>query len=135
MSWRSLNRRTSDKGAVMAEFALILPVLLILTFGIIEFGRAYNTTVSLQGAAREAARALALCKTTSCASESAVRTVVSRSAPVSPTSVEITDCLTARNGVRSTFADVTLRTTTRLAIPFFSVPLTLSGKASMRCGL
>ena len=54
------NRRRDDRGAVMVEFAIILPILLMLLMGIIEFGRAYNIQVSIQAAAREGARELAL---------------------------------------------------------------------------
>ncbi len=44
----------------MVEFALILPLLLFLVFGIIEFGRGYNVKVQLTASVREGARALAL---------------------------------------------------------------------------
>ena len=47
----------------MVEFALVLPLLLTLVFGIVEFGRGYNVKVELTGAVREGARALALGKT------------------------------------------------------------------------
>lgn len=40
----------------MAEFALTLPILLILVFGIIEFGRVFQAWVTLQNSARAAAR-------------------------------------------------------------------------------
>lgn len=42
------------------EFALLLPVLLLLIFGIIDFGRALNAQVTLTQAAREGARLAAL---------------------------------------------------------------------------
>lgn len=57
---RSRRASGNDRGAAAVEFAIVLPLLLLLVFGIIDFGRAYNTTVSLSGAAREGARALAL---------------------------------------------------------------------------
>ncbi|MEO5779584.1 MULTISPECIES: TadE/TadG family type IV pilus assembly protein [Arthrobacter] len=38
------------------EFALIVPLLLSLLLGVIDFGMAFGQYVSLQGAAREAAR-------------------------------------------------------------------------------
>ncbi|HEX2621432.1 MAG TPA: TadE family protein, partial [Phototrophicaceae bacterium] len=44
------------KGQTLAEFALTLPILLIMIFGIIEFGRIFQAWVSLQNAARTAAR-------------------------------------------------------------------------------
>jgi Flp pilus assembly protein TadG len=49
-----------EHGAVAVEFALILPVLLLLLLGIAEFGRAYNAQISLTHAARESVRALAI---------------------------------------------------------------------------
>lgn len=49
-----------DGGAAAVEFALLLPFLLLLLFGIIEFGRAYNMQISLTHGAREGVRVLAL---------------------------------------------------------------------------
>ncbi len=51
--WR---RVASDRGAAAVEFALVLPLLLLLVFGIIDFGRALNTQITLTEAAREGAR-------------------------------------------------------------------------------
>jgi Flp pilus assembly protein TadG len=42
------------------EFALVLPVLLLIVFGIIDFGRALNAQIELTGAAREGVRLAAL---------------------------------------------------------------------------
>jgi Flp pilus assembly protein TadG len=46
----------SDRGAAAVEFALLLPVLILLVFGIVEFGRAYNLYLAVTHAAREGAR-------------------------------------------------------------------------------
>jgi Flp pilus assembly protein TadG len=40
----------------MVEFALVLPLLLVLVFGIFEFGRAWNAYQVMTDAAREGAR-------------------------------------------------------------------------------
>jgi len=48
--------RRRRKGQTLAEFALTLPILLLLMFGIIEFGRIFQAWVTLQNAARAAAR-------------------------------------------------------------------------------
>lgn len=40
----------------MAEFALTLPILLLLMFGVIEFARIFHAWVTLQNSARQAAR-------------------------------------------------------------------------------
>jgi Flp pilus assembly protein TadG len=44
------------KGQALVEFALVLPLLLLLILGIVEFGRAWNAKQILTDAAREGAR-------------------------------------------------------------------------------
>lgn len=46
----------NEKGQNLVEFALVVPMLLLLVFGIAEFGRAWMTRNILTGAAREAVR-------------------------------------------------------------------------------
>lgn len=57
---RSLARNsgvlTRDSGAAMIEFALVLPLLLVLVFGIVDFGRALNYWIDETHLANEAAR-------------------------------------------------------------------------------
>jgi Flp pilus assembly protein TadG len=53
-------RARGDRGAAMVEFALVLPVLLMLIFGVYAFTRGYQAKIELTGAVREAARATAL---------------------------------------------------------------------------
>jgi Flp pilus assembly protein TadG len=48
--------RNRDRGAALVEAALVLPILLLLTFGIWTTARAWNVNNTLQHAAREAAR-------------------------------------------------------------------------------
>jgi Flp pilus assembly protein TadG len=55
-----LPRRGSEAGAAAVEFALVLPVLMLLIFGIIDFGRMLNAKITITEAAREGARAAAL---------------------------------------------------------------------------
>jgi Flp pilus assembly protein TadG len=45
-----------EEGAAAVEFALLLPLLVLLLFGIIEFGFAFSTRIQATNAAREAAR-------------------------------------------------------------------------------
>jgi len=49
-----------EDGQALVEFALVLPLLLLLLFGIIEFGLALNRYLSLNDAVRAGARELAL---------------------------------------------------------------------------
>lgn len=46
----------SERGAALVEFALILPVVAMITFGMLTAGMAYNHKMDLTHAAREGAR-------------------------------------------------------------------------------
>ena len=50
-------RRLNERGAVAAEFALLLPVFMILLFGTIEFGMIMYSRELITNASREGARA------------------------------------------------------------------------------
>ncbi|GAH83835.1 unnamed protein product [marine sediment metagenome] len=50
----------SEKGASAVEFAIILPILIILVFGIVQFGIAFNNYITITHAAREGARIAAV---------------------------------------------------------------------------
>lgn len=45
-----------ESGQALVEFALVLPLLLLLVFGIIEFGRIFQASLVVSHAAREGAR-------------------------------------------------------------------------------
>lgn len=49
-------RQPEDRGAAAVEFALILPVLLLLVLGIINFGYVFGQKLALNQAVREGAR-------------------------------------------------------------------------------
>lgn len=52
--------KATEHGAVAVEFALLAPVLIMILLGIMEFGRAYNTQLTLTNAAREGVRVMAI---------------------------------------------------------------------------
>jgi Flp pilus assembly protein TadG len=45
-----------DDGAAMVEFALVAPLVLLIVFGIIEFGFAFSSQLELRSASREGGR-------------------------------------------------------------------------------
>lgn len=55
---RRLHRR--QDGAAAVEFALVVPVLILLVVGIIEFAWAFNQQIEMTSAAREGARYMAI---------------------------------------------------------------------------
>ncbi len=48
--------RSNEKGQSLVEFALILPIMLLILFGIIQFGFIFNGQITVTSAAREGAR-------------------------------------------------------------------------------
>jgi hypothetical protein len=54
---RNINQKNPERGAIIVEFALVLPLLLVLLFGIIEFGLLFYNKQVLTNACREGARA------------------------------------------------------------------------------
>ena len=60
MTTRQHRWRRRDAGASAVEMAIVLPVLVLLAFGIIDFGRMLNAQIQLSQAAREGVRLAAL---------------------------------------------------------------------------
>ncbi len=59
---RLLRLRNNEKGQSLIEFALVLPLLIIIVVGIAEFGWLFNGKITLTSAAREGARVVAILK-------------------------------------------------------------------------
>jgi Flp pilus assembly protein TadG len=55
-----MRRIHAEDGAAAVEFALVLPVLILLVFGIVEFGLVFNRWLSVTHAAREGVRTYSL---------------------------------------------------------------------------
>ena len=49
-----------ERGAAAVEMALVMPLLILMVMGIIDFGRIFNGEIQLSQAAREGARVAAL---------------------------------------------------------------------------
>lgn len=119
----------NERGSAAVEFAIVLPVLLTLLMGIIEFGHAYNAQLTLTQAAREGVRVLAIANdpvkarsATKNAGGSLYPSLTDGNLAISPAactpgtqaSVTITYPLSTITGIVS--------------------PITLTGKGVMRCG-
>lgn len=112
-----------DRGAAAVEMALVLPVLLFLLMGMIDFGRMFNAQIQLSQAAREGVRLAAL-NTTGVTTgpvadnpygDAAIVTRVSSAAGgLPPFSVDSVGCLATPNDLAS-YACITYCPTTVLA--------------------
>ncbi len=59
-NWRIKGQLNNKKGQSMVELALVLPVLLLLFMGIVQFGFIFNGHITVTSAAREGARLAAV---------------------------------------------------------------------------
>ena len=125
----------SERGAAAVEFALILPLLILLVFGIVQFSIAYNRAQGLHAAAREGARLASLPQSTQGDITSRVTSSLSGVPLQGAPSVSITPSATRpcqnRSGQTVT---VTILAVTDLDIPIWgSISKTLTGKGHFRC--
>ncbi len=51
-----IRRKNGEKGQALAEFALLIPIFLILLFAIVDFGMGFYSWITVTNSAREGAR-------------------------------------------------------------------------------
>lgn len=128
-----------EKGAVAVEMAIVLPLLLLILLGIIEFGRVMNVQVSLTQAAREGARYAAIHYGEAGLDVSGKALAAAPALSGLPVSVT--------NNASSCSAGANVTVTTKVTLPsmtgFFNAgffgapgvfPLSMTGVGVMRCG-
>lgn len=125
----------SEKGAAAVEMALILPVLILLLLGIMEFGRAFNTQVTLTNAARESVRVMSIAKNAQDSRASAISAAGTLSPGLTSSNIAIaipgstsTDPCPAGSTATVTLS-YSLNSLTGIAGPF-----AMTGKGVMLCG-
>ena len=129
-------RITREQGSAAVEFALLLPVLLLIVFGIIDFGRALNAQETLTQAAREGARLAALNQ------PGVVSRTQAAATGLSPVGVSVTACPAGAGPEVS--ATVTATYTFHFVTPVGAIaglfggsglgsPITLTAQGAMPC--
>jgi Flp pilus assembly protein TadG len=118
----------ADQGAAAVEFALVVPLLVLLVVAIFEFGRAYHTQIALTAAAREGARVMAVTNRSSDAVSATRAAAPTLSISDGQVQVSPSSCTPGSN--------VTVRVTYPLAMltGLLGGGFTLNGHAVMRCG-
>ncbi len=105
----------------------MLPLLVLLIFGVVEFGRAYNAQVTLTHAAREGVRVLALTQDSGAAATTAVAAATS----LDPTTLTVVSNSCGPGNP----AKLSISHPFTYDIPLFGEStITLEGKGVMRCG-
>ncbi|WP_425863701.1 TadE/TadG family type IV pilus assembly protein [Arthrobacter sp. TWP1-1] len=128
--------RRSEKGAAAVEFALVVPLLISLVFGIVLMGAAYNAQITLTQIARAAARSMVIDGDQGKARLDAMVNVVGLTDFGTAGAINFSSSNCPADGV------MTVTATYPVPVPFSpagstilgSTPITLTGKASMLCG-
>jgi Flp pilus assembly protein TadG len=126
---RLRTRRHHERGAAAVEFALVLPILLLLVMGIVECGRAYHLQTALSGAAREGVRVMALQDDVA----EARATAKAASPQLALTDGQISVTPTTCSGTTPGTATVTVTYPVELMFGLFGSGFNLTGKGTMRC--
>ena len=127
------SRMPSERGASLAEFALVLPVLLMILFGIIEFGLFFSRSQAIEAAAREGGRLASLSSSTTADVKDRVDDTLGSTIFDAPhgTSVIPAGGCAGREGDSVT---VTVTAPHRITIPFvMDREVTLTGRSLYRC--
>jgi hypothetical protein len=136
---RLFRHRTSrDEGVAAVEFALILPVLALILFGVLEFGRVWSQYQVYQGAAREGARCAAVASTSECVVQDEITQSAAPYEWDDPADIEVLGGGGDANGCtdadRGKDVRVSWEQSLELNIPFWSnVTVTPTIKAVFRC--
>ncbi|MFC7401050.1 TadE/TadG family type IV pilus assembly protein [Citricoccus sp. GCM10030269] len=131
---------SSEEGSSAVEFALVVPVLMLIIIGIIELGFAFNSQLQITAAARDAARVVSISAEPEAALAQA-RTSAVNAAPtvaIDPATVHIavSPAGTAEQPCPpGSTATVTIDHTVDLLTGLLGETMTVSGKGVMQCGI
>jgi len=128
---RPARRLLGERGAAAVEFALVVPVLLVLLFGIIEFSKALNTQATLSAAAREGARTMITAGTVATALTAVQNAAGALGLPATAVSIVPATCVGAPANTTVTVT-ITYRQVFASGV-LGSTGVTLTGTAAMRC--
>ena len=112
----------SEKAQELVEFALVLPLLILVLFGAVDLGRAFHAAITIANAAREGARAIALDRDDLAAAEiAAIREAQDSGITIAAGDVSVTCTLDINNHCTALEpAQVTVTYDFRLLLNLFS---------------
>lgn len=127
-----LRHLTNNRGQSLVEFALILPVFVLLLGGIIDFGRVYNEMLTMTAAAREGARAATVGNSDSVAKSSALNYLSPSDQATASVVITPTAPRTSGTSVTVTVSNQVTIMTPVISAFFPKNPITVTGTSVMR---
>ncbi len=125
-------RLSGERGASAVEFGLIVPILLILVLGIVEFGHAFQVQGTLSAAAREGARAMALRNDQAQAKDAVQAAAAALNPGVSDAQISISPAACPA-GATTQNVTLTISYPMPFVTDFFGAEIGLTGTGVMRC--
>lgn len=131
-----MRKQKSESGQAMAEFALIIPIFIIILFAVIDFGYLLSTNIAVTNAAREGAR-----EGITCASESSfssqVESKVRNSAPdLKPSNLTVSATKTGSPGNQDVVVtlEYVIEPLTPVGMLFWGSGYCVKGSCTMKVG-
>lgn len=121
----------SEKGQSTVELALIMPILMLILMGILDFGMTIHTYLSLEHAGREASRAASIGK-----SDAEITQMVWDASGLDENKITVSVFPNQANRKRGNYATVTISYPIDFHTPligrFFPDPFIIDHKTTMR---
>ena len=128
-------RLRNERGATAVEFAMIVPLLIVLVLGVAEFGRAFQVQGTLSAAAREGVRLMALQNDPAAAKDAVRNAAPSLDPAITNAQITITPpaCPLTGGIAAPTYVQVTISYPKPFLTGFFGTGVSLTASGVMRC--
>ena len=126
-------RRTRQLGQSLAEFAIVVPIFLIVVFGVVDFSLGLRAWLTITNASREGARVLVLGQTCARVTNQTKTVAASLNPPVTVTITPST-CTGVTGDAMSVTVTYTYKSVTPLGhfAQLLTGPITMSSTSTMR---
>lgn len=127
-----LKKLKNEKGQALVEFAIVLPIFLLIVMGIVQFGMVLNSYITIENVSREGARAGIIGST----DEEIQYLIISTSPNLDPKNLTVT--ITPNESVRKSGDSLVVKVTYNynLTVPIissiFNNVIVLNGQTTMR---
>ena len=126
-------RRRSQRGQSLAEFAMVVPVFLILLFGVVDFSLGLKAWLTVTNASREGARVLVLGQSCTQVTDQA-RNVASSLSPAVSVTITPSSCTGSSGDAMTVTVSYTYNSITPLGnfVNLLTGPITMTSSSTMR---